>query len=259
MAAPPGWYVDPAGGGGRRWWDGSQWAAAADSSQRRSWILESPVALRIDQALVAVDALLVAVAVVVVLFGLVAGRPLPDAVLLLVAGVPVLFAGQLWTILVLQGRSPRPARGFRRGLSRQLAMGRGPSRLFGHNLPKMLSMGVVAVGLLGWIALMTGILSLTSGSPEQHVDGCRFGLDNHGTVTCVSQATYLRAQAREAQIAGGAAMFFFSMQGGVAASEVYRRRRGGSDAGAGGGGSGDWGGEGGDWGGAAGSPRSATW
>lgn len=71
---------------------------------------------------------------------------------------------------------------------------------------------------------MTSFLSLSQGGPIGGMAGCRWPLQNHGYVTCVSEQTYEDAGRAEERLVAGILMFFFVFHAGVAANEVMRRR-----------------------------------
>jgi hypothetical protein len=181
--------------------------------------------LLVAWVLVVADAVAVVAALAIAASALAAGRPLGGVVWLLLPGVPLLVAGQVWTIVVLSARNPSARRRGRFGLSvRVRGRGAGHRLLFGDFLPKWLVTGVMALFVVAWCVGVTSFVWLGNGGPVQNSNGCRWGLDNHGTVTCVSESTYLRAGAAEDQLAGGLLGGFYTMHFGVALSEVYRRQ-----------------------------------
>jgi hypothetical protein len=106
---PPGWYLDPEGSGERRWWAGSRWyPVQADRGRslrdfRRA--ASSPASDRINDILMVLSGLCALVCLIVVLvLDLVHAKSYPNVLPLLAIGIPVLLAGQMWTIAVLNAR-----------------------------------------------------------------------------------------------------------------------------------------------------------
>jgi hypothetical protein len=71
---------------------------------------------------------------------------------------------------------------------------------------------------------MTAFPALAQGSPTSGTPGCAWALEDHGTITCVSHATYQRAGAAVERFAAGVIMGFFIVHFGVTTSEIVRRR-----------------------------------
>ena len=66
------------------------------------------------------------VAVAIVLVTLLTDRPIPDVWLLLIPGMPILVAGQLWAIFLLNSRLPRPQGSWQSRWSTQVQTQRNP-------------------------------------------------------------------------------------------------------------------------------------
>ena len=165
------------------------------------------------------------VAAVVVLATGLGGRPLPGIGLLLIPGIPLLFGGQLWMILVMQARMPRVSGGWRAKMSAQMKVQRNPRTFFFPGLPKQAAYGLLGVLFLAWLAAMTAAIPASSqGSPTSGMPGCPWPLEDHGTITCVSHAAYLQAGAAVERFAAGVIMGFFVIHFGVVTSEIVRRR-----------------------------------
>jgi hypothetical protein len=164
------------------------------------------------------------VAAVIVVATVLGGRPLPEVALLLIPGIPLVFGGQLWVIFVLNARMPRVSGGWRARMSSQMKVQRNPRTFFFPGLSKPAGYGLLCAFLLGWLAAMTAFPSLAQGSPTTGTPGCPWALEDHGTITCVSHATYERAGVAGERFAAGVIMGFFVVHFGVVTSEIVRRR-----------------------------------
>jgi len=150
----------------------------------------------------------VLVAATVVILALVRTRPLHGAVWLLLAGIPVLVAGVLATILITMRRS-RPAAANRRW---------GPF----EDLPKRARLAAVAVAFLLLVSNFTALASM--GHPLPPTGHCKYRVSNHG-VTCTDEATYYRAGRGEQRYVASWFAFAFLVVLGLAGGELVRRRR----------------------------------
>ena len=226
---PPGWYHDPYGMAPQRWWDGGKWTdrtAGAKPSNWQVWFTASPASLRVDRWLAGGAGLAAVVAAVIVVVTVVGGRPLPGVDLLLIPGIPLLGAGQVWAILVGRARMANANGGWRAKMSTQMKAQGNPRTFFFPWLPKQAAYGLPAAFFLGggWLAAMTAFPALSQGSPTGGTPGCPWALEDHGTVNCVSHVTYERAGAAGERFAAGIIMGFFIVHCGAAASEIVRRR-----------------------------------
>ncbi len=111
-------------------------------------------------------------------------------------------------------------------MSAQMRLQINPRTFFFPGLPKQAAYGLLGVFFLAWLAAMTAIPSLSEGNPTTGTPGCPWALEDHGTVTCVSHATYERAGAAGERFAGGVLLGFFVIHFGVVTSEIARRRGG---------------------------------
>jgi hypothetical protein len=172
-----------------------------------SWLLTSPASFQINW-LLAVGAGLAALgALLVDVLALLTGAPVHGVALLLVPAVPLLVVGQLWMISVLLAR----------GESR-----RSMSTLFPGLPPKVRPLLAAGLGT-AWVMAMLAFPSLSKGSPAIPAPECRWPLQNHGVVTCVSEDIYLRAGAAKQRFMASILMGFFLAHSALALSEVLRR------------------------------------
>lgn len=147
------------------------------------------------------------------------GNPAPVPMAVAVLAIPILVAGQLATIAIVTRRSTDAER----GSGASLALLR--RRVFG-DLP-VLAVAVVAVCFYGAIILvMVSFASGMSGQPVEHDGGCRYGADNHGTITCLSEDEFDSARADWQRLFAGVPFAFFAVHTGVITSEIRSRRRG---------------------------------
>lgn len=189
----------------------------------RWWITESPASLVIDRLLALAAAIGLLVAAAIVLGTLITDRPIPAGGLLLVPGIPIVFAGQLWAIFVLNSRMPRPWGGWWARWSAQVKVQWNPRTFFFPSLPRTYAYALIAVAFFGWLAALASFPGLVQGNPVDPMPGCPWPLMNHGFVTCVSQTGYEDAGASGERFASGILMFFFGMHFGVAYNELVRR------------------------------------
>jgi len=108
----PGWYPDPLGERRRRWWDGQRWLPPlpGDEVSRRTFanIAFSESSDAINAALMFLSGLCAGVMCLVVLFlDVVHRRSYPNLLPLLLIGIPVLVAGQVWIIALINARGDR--------------------------------------------------------------------------------------------------------------------------------------------------------
>jgi hypothetical protein len=97
--------------------------------------------------------------------------------------------------------------------------------LFFPGLSKQAGYAFVAAFGLAWLAAMIAAIPwFPRGGPGDPIPGCRWTLDNHGAITCVSHATYLHAGAAVQRFAAGIVAGFSSIHLGAVTSELGRRR-----------------------------------
>lgn len=191
----------------------------------RDWFTRSSVALQVDRWLAWIEGVGAGVAALVVIAGFVLPRPVDGIDVLFVPAVPLLAVGQLWIIGVLNARLPRPRGSWWNQWKAQIQAQRNSRIVLFGALPSWASYGLMTAIVLGWLAGMTSFFSLSQGGPMEGLPGCRWPLQSHGAVTCVSVRTYEEAARAEQRLVGGVFMFFFVVHAGVAANEVVRRRR----------------------------------
>jgi hypothetical protein len=133
--------------------------------------------------------------------------------------IPLVFAGQVWTIAVARSRMARTARRRRiRDTGEMLRL------VFGTLDPAAVAtIMVVFVG--GWLTAMSGFAAVPRGGPAEPSADCRYRLQNHTVYTCVSKAEYDRAGAGEQRIIAGILLGFLTVHTGVALSVLAGRSK----------------------------------
>jgi hypothetical protein len=183
------------------------------------------MSLLIPRALVVLDGIAVAVALVFVLAELIDERPLNGLGFLLIPAIPLLVLGQIWIIVTLNARrTPRPSGLLGERVSRPFHRSRSSVASTFRGLSSWGSRVITGGFLLGWLFAMTATPWITNGNPTSGTAGCPWRLDSHGVLTCVSRHTYLLAGASVQRFACGIFMGFFVAHCGVALSEVKLRR-----------------------------------
>ncbi len=219
-----GWYADPQGARLLRWWDGQAWT----DETRRSSPTErlGAVGRRIPdwlvRPLVVADTVAAVTAGAIVLIS-VAGRTIPGIWVLLVPAVPLLIAGQLFLIAALNDRvRPVPGPWYERWFAR-MRLQSNPRRLWFGHLPRLTGYCILALGFGAWLAVVTARFGQPIGNLITRTSGCRWGVDDGGSVECISRSAYERVRANEQQFAAAVLAFFFVLHAGVAADELVRR------------------------------------
>jgi hypothetical protein len=206
----------PEGPGGLQW-----------EPERRaggSWLTRSPAARRMTASLAVADLVAITVALAVIATSLIRGRPTTDAGVLLAPGIPLLAAGQVWAILVVDARRSRPTGrlGFNawrpsRSRSRLLpetdqgrSISRDLSSLFGPVDRRVTRIMAVLV-VIGVLSFFSAIFFVWNGSPAGPGGGCAYRLMSHAVYTCVSETAYNLAGAGIQRIAAGIFLSFYAM------------------------------------------------
>jgi hypothetical protein len=172
---------------------------------------------RLAPWIMAITGVAAAAALVVVLDSAISARPLPGLQFALVPAVPVLIVGQLWTIVVM--------RRLRREYSRPRFPG-GTIWLLFSPLPGRAALTLFVVFVAGWLSGLTAPSDLTNGVPSPTDNpSCPYMIDNQGSVTCISKATYLLAEAAQQRLVAGVMLVFFAFHFGAAWSQVLRDRQ----------------------------------
>jgi hypothetical protein len=94
------------------------------------------------------------------------GRAGPGAALALIPGIPLLAAGQVTTIVVLNARSPRRGGGPRSPMSAPVPPQFSPRAILFPELPRQAAYGVLGLALTGWLAGITAFPALSQGGPS---------------------------------------------------------------------------------------------
>jgi hypothetical protein len=220
---PAGWYWDSAATAWR-WWTGLAWT---------NWTSPGPQPPNQNVARIFANDRLAAVARVVLSAGVIVAatvlitslainRRIPAAIVLLILGIPVLAAGQLWAILTLGGPGlTRTSRRQRRSISPI------PHSVFAffQRVPVVVTAFLIAGMILGWITVMSSFGPLGGGQPIRGGPNCPYGLNDHGSVTCVSKSTFDQAVVAGQRAAAGVFLGLFSFQCLATWSDVARRQR----------------------------------
>jgi hypothetical protein len=183
------------------------------------------MSLRLAAGLAWVDGVSMLVAAAIVVHAFVVGRAIPGLISLLFVVIPLVVVGQIWAIGVLNAQMPR-SKDRRRSWSRIQTRGPWSARkFFFASLPKRYGNLLIGLFVLAWIAAITAFPDLLHGNPVSALPGCRWPLANHGAVSCVSRATYLRAGAAVQRFAAAILFGFLTVHFGVASGELARRNR----------------------------------
>jgi hypothetical protein len=175
-------------------------------------------------SLAVADVVAITVALAVIATSLIRGRPTTDAGVLLVPGIPLLAAGQVWAILVMDAsRSRRTGRlGFNawrpsRTRSRFLPdFDRGNSirgdlsSLFGP-VDRRVTRIIAVLMVIGVLSFFSAIFFTWYGSPAGSGGGCAYRLMSHAVYTCVSKTAYNLAGAGIQRIPAGIFLSFYAM------------------------------------------------
>ena len=152
---------------------------------------------------------------------LIRDRPIPGAAWFLLPAIPILVLGQVWAITssIRDSRAATKSQGW---LSR---MTRAATPPWFKGLPRPLGGAVVALAAVGVLSAVGAIPGISGGNPERGPASCPYRLDNHGVITCVNHARYVRAQVASERFFTGVFTGFYAMQFGLAAAVVGRSRR----------------------------------
>jgi hypothetical protein len=163
-----------------------------------------------------------AVAVVVTAITFVAA--VPGAPYLLIAAVPVLITGQIYTYRAIRARRAEERRATvpvsMQGRVRPL---RDPRRLFFGDLRRDVATTLIVLAGLGLVAVLTAYPVVSKGGPDGSGPGCPYRLRTRTETVCVSAAEYDQVRAGQQRVIAGILVAFFSVHMGVALSGVLRR------------------------------------
>ncbi len=155
----------------------------------------------------------------------------PGAAYLVLPGVPVLVAGQLWSLAVLKERAAE-RRGTGGWWSRnRFRLGDARGGLPGPVGVVFLVLFYGAV-LLASVPFVVGFVTTTSGDaqygvPTDDPSSCEHSVNDHGAYRCLTQSEYEAMQAFEQRFIACVFFGFFVAHCGVATGEVLLRRSGG--------------------------------
>jgi hypothetical protein len=189
-----------------------------------SWLTQSPAARHLAACLAVADAVAIAVALAVIATSLIRGRPTTDAGVLLAPGIPLLVAGQVWAILVVDARRsrrtgrlgfnawrPSPSRSrFLPDTDRGRSIGRDLSLLFGP-VDRRVTRIIAMLFVIGVLSFISAIFFNWYGSPAGSGGGCAYRLMSHAVYTCVSKTAYNLAGAGIQRIVAGIFLSFYAM------------------------------------------------
>jgi hypothetical protein len=179
--------------------------------------------------LLVLDAVASSFIAVVLVFDVVANRPIPGLQPLAFVGAALFIVGGIWLVVVSSAQKSR-----RTGGARPLARLAGPhdSELFGGMKARTRQFAYPVV-LLAFISAFSAVPAIYDGGPAtpgQPGSHCRWPLDNHGTISCVSHARYLAAGAGAQRfVLSVLFVFYFAQMTEFARERNLRRARGSHD------------------------------
>jgi hypothetical protein len=177
-----------------RWWDGNRWYPLPEGSSVTAgrpdfrWAVKAPFTKRLNDVLMVLSGVAASVClIIVVMLDINDSHRYPNVLWLLFVGVPVLLAGQLWTIFVLNARK------YPDGPPKQPAIFRGVSfgAIFG-GAPKWIPPVMMVLVFTGWSSFLFHASGSHNGSAPDPV---------------------------------GILLFFFALHWGVETAEHYRRKQ----------------------------------
>ena len=189
----------------------------------RAWVQSSPASLRNTRVVRDIAGVALTIAFGFVLFTLVTGHAAAAAGVLLIPAVPALAFGQVWAIVVMNARRPPRGAGWRGRTTAWRGAFNPRVFLFG-GLAKRVGYVLMVLLFVGWLAGVTAFASSSGGNPTRGHAGCPYALNQHGSIECVSRATYERTQTALQRGVAGILGFFFVFHFGVASGELNRRR-----------------------------------
>lgn len=183
-------------------------------------ILQSPAARWVSGVVVVVATLGASIAGAVGVLALLRGRPVDGVTWFLLPAIPTLLLGQLWMITYGWARMPPRRWGEKQDISWATY---SPRRFFFGELQRPLSYLLLTLATSGWLLGMTSFASLAHGGPAGSRANCPYVLNNHGSLSCVTQKDYEEAGAAEQRLAAGVLLAFYSLHLGSAASALVSR------------------------------------
>jgi hypothetical protein len=169
------------------------------------------------------------IAAVVVVLGLVQGRPQAGSILLLVPAIPAVLFDHFWVIAVASTRVSGRRFGLRHLYAGTVSRWTSMWRLMFGPLPDRAVYTLRSLLFLGWLAAMTAVFTLDNvGTPQGGTPECPYQLIDvgpKGISSCVSLTAYQHAGAVEQRLVASALLYFFVFQFTIACSEFLRRRR----------------------------------
>ena len=143
---------------------------------------------------------------------------------LLVAALPVLIVGQIYSYRAIRARRVEERRTMvpinMQGRVRPL---RDPRRLFFGDLRRDVATTLIVLAGLGIVAVLTAYPAVSKGGLDGGGPGCPYRLRTRTDTVCVTAAEYDQVRAGQQRVVAGILVGFFSVHMGVALSGVLRR------------------------------------